>query len=352
MWPRYLPDLTLWHAWHAGRGTLPDPWKGLDLPGVCRLTGTAAWTPRRPWRAELPGIEVHDRQDAGERVLTWRTPSGTLTSRWILGPDGDWWQSEYPVKSSADLDAALAVAGARRYVPGTAADAEPAAAGSGRVEMMPGAWTEPIELPQRPWSELLHAFFGWSDGLMLMLEEPAAVQGIAEVLEEKLGRLEEELARSGAALAFSPDNLDSQFIQAETFAEHLSASYTRAASVLHRHGMGLVVHAGGPVLPLLPALAACGVDCVEGVCGPPQGDAPFAEARRAAGPSLILWGGIAQDYMLPGRPETELQAAAEEAFAWADSDPAWVVGVADKVPTEAVPARLTLLSRLAASRRG
>ena len=356
VWPRCLLDLTLWHAWHAGRGTLPGPWKGLDLAGVCRSMGTAAWIPRRPWRVELPGIEVQDRQDDGERVLTWRTPGGTLTSRWILGPDGDWWQSEYPVKSSADFDAALAVARARRYVLHPAADGESATAGAARAEVAgakipPGAWIEPVELPQRPWSELLHVFFGWSEGLMLMLEEPAVVLGIADVLEEKLARLEEELPVAPGSLALSPDNLDSQFITPDAFAEHLSASYSRAASVLHRRGTGLVVHVGGPVLRLLPALAACGVDCVEGVCGPPQGDAPFADARRAAGPALTLWGGVAQDYLLPGRTEAEFTAAAAEAFAWADSDPAWVVGVADKVPTEAVPERLTLLARLAAGRR-
>jgi hypothetical protein len=348
-WPRYLPDLTQWHSWHSSRGTMPDTWKGLDLAGVCRAIGAAAWIPRRPWRVELPGIDVDDRRDARERVLTWNTAQGVLRSRWVLGPDGDWWQSEYPVKSSADFAAALVVAQARRYV------LEPAArvqGGAGGVHgLPPGDLIAPIELPQRPWSELLHSFFGWSEGLMLMLEEPEAVQGIVDALEEKLTRLELELADAPGSLAISPDNLDAQFIPAEAFAENLAGSYARAASAFHGQGKGLVVHVGGPVLRLLPALAACGVDCVQGVCGPPQGDSPFAEARAAAGPALTLWGGLAQDYLLAGQSAAEFLAAAEEAFTWSDSDAAWVVGVADKVPTEAVTSRLEQLARLALSRR-
>jgi hypothetical protein len=183
---------------------------------------------------------------------------------------------------------------------------------------------------------------------MLVLEEPGAVGDIVDALEEKLMPLEVELADAPGSLVFSPDNLDAQFMHAESFAGHLARSYSRAASVFHARGRSLVVHVGGPVLRLLPALAACGVDCVQGVCGPPQGDAPFAEARQAAGPSLILWGGLAQDYLLAGRSETEFLTAAKEAFAWANTDPAWVVGVADKVPTQAIRERLARLVSLGA----
>jgi len=336
-WPLFLPDLTMWHSWHAGRGTLPDRWKGLDLPGVCRSLGTAAWMPSRRWRVELPGVDVKDERGDSERVLTWRTSAGTLTSRWTLGPDGDWWQAEYPVKSRSHFDAALAVAQSRRYV----VDPPPAKGSAAGL-------FSPLELPQRPWSEVFHSFLGWSEGLMLFLEEPELIQKIVEILEEKLARLEESLAGGPERTAFSPDNLDAQFIPPAAFAEHLAESYGRVASLLHARGKKLVVHVGGPVLRLLPGLAACGVDCVEGTCGPPQGDSPFASARTAAGPAMTLWGGLAQDFLLAGRNEADFNAAAEEAFAHARSDPLCVVGVADKVPVETLPDRLAALARMSA----
>ncbi len=336
-WPRFLPDLTLWHSWHAGRGTLPDQWKDLDLPGVCAALGVAAWMPARRWRVELPGIEVMDERGGTERLLSWRTPRGTLRSRWTLGPDGDWWQAEYPVKSPADLAAARIVAEARRYV------LEPAPARDTPCDVL-----RPLELPQRPWSELFHSFLGWSEGLMLFLEEPESIQSIVAVLEEKLARLVEALADGPEEVALSPDNLDGQFIPPAAFQENMARSYARTAAVLHARGKSLVAHAGGPILRLLPALAAAGVDCVEGVCGPPQGDSPLP-AARAAGGAMRLWGGIAQDFLLPTRTEAELVSAAEEAFAYAATDPGCVVGIADRVPTEALPGRLAVLAHMNAA---
>ena len=334
-WPRFLPDLTLWHAWHSSRGTLPAPWKGLDLSAVCRSLGVHTWAPRKPWRTQLPGIEVRDERGASERVLTWTTPRGALTSRWTLGPDGDWWQAEYPVKSRGDLEAARLVAEARRYV---VARGEPPSAGPDEIAA--------VELPLRPWSELLHSFLGWSDGLMLFLEEADALQAIVGTLEEKLGGLERELAALPCGAALLPDNLDGQFISPAAFEEHLAASYARAAASLHAGGMAVVVHVGGPVARLLPGLAGSGIDCVEGACGAPQGDSPLLEARAAVGPRLVLWGGIAQDLLLPSCTRAEFRSAAGEVFALAARDPAIVVGVADRVPAEAVPERLIELAEM------
>jgi hypothetical protein len=337
-WPRYVPDLTLWYPWHAERGTLPGRWKGMSLPAVCRDLGVPAWRTVKPWRVELPGIEVRDTRTDAERTLRWTAPSGTLTSRWVLGPDGDWWRSEYPVKSRDDMAAAREVADARRYVmvPDEAVSIEKTESGNDMTA---------IELPQRPWSELFHAFLGWSEGLMLFLEEPDSLQAVVAALEKKLQRLVVEAALLPGRMVLSPDNLDGQFVTPSAFEENLAASYRATAEALHAGGKLLVVHVGGPVRTLLPGLAASGVDCVEGVCGTPQGDTSLAEARALCGQSVTLWGGIAQDFLLPTRSQDEFEAAADAAFAETARDPRAVVGVADRVPVGALPERLRQLTR-------
>ena len=92
--PTYLPDLTLWYNWHRDRGTLPPPaWQDRSLPQIARDLGVPIWLPVRPWRVETPGVRVETVEDEGTRITTWETPAGTLTSRWTIGPDGDWWQA-------------------------------------------------------------------------------------------------------------------------------------------------------------------------------------------------------------------------------------------------------------------
>ena len=351
-WPLFLPDLTLWHSRNSDRGTLPPGWQGLPIEEICRRLRVPQWRPFRPWRIELPGIVVRETRGPAEKTLTWETSSGLLTSRWTLGPDGDWWQSEYPVKSRVDCAAAREVAEARRYVARarSSAAAEPGEMSAqmspgATVQMSPGATV--MELPKRPWSELLHSFVGWSEGLMFVLEEPAALHEIVVLLEERLARLVSEMAQLPGDLTLSPDNLDGQFVSPESFQENLAPSYARTVQALHACGKRLVVHVGGPVSGLLPGLARSGIDCVQGVSGPPQGDSTLEAARELSGPNMALWGGIPQDCLLASCTEAEFRRAAEAAFSRGAADPRVIVGVADRVPADALPGRIAALAEMA-----
>jgi len=201
-----------------------------------------------------------------------------------------------------------------------------------------------LELPRRPYSDLLHEFLGWSGGLML-LREPL-VEGILSALETELQRIVEAVARLPGRVALSLDNLDGQFISPRAFEEHLGESYRRTAEVLHEQGKHLVVHVGGPIKRLLAPLAAAGVDAIEGVAGPPQSDASLAEARDLAGPEVTLWGGIPQDYLLEAREWGELEAAVAAAVRDARDDGRMILGVADRVPVDAELSRLEALPSL------
>ncbi len=343
----YLLDLALWYRWHAGRGTLPQAWTGFSMAQVAQALGVAAWVVERPWRLEYRGITVATEKVEGQRVIRYETPAGALSARWSLGPDDDWWQTEYPVKTAEDLPAALAVIAAQSY---RLAAAE---APSGDDKPLTGAGApQPnvitaLELPMRPYSDLLHTMLGWGEGLLLLKGEgrPIILEMLAR-LEEKLARLTEAIAALPGAVLLAPDNLDGQFISPRVCREHMAESYRCTAEAAHGRDKRLVVHAGGPVRRLLPLLAEAGVDVVEGIAPPPQGDTSLAEARAAAGPGLILWGGIPQDYLLPARDQGDFEAAVQEAARQAAGDDLVILGVADRVPVEADLARLQAIPRL------
>ena len=95
----YLPDLTLWYPWHKKQSSLPEQWQGMSMPQVARALKLPIWQPVQPWRLETPGVKISTVETESERVIRTEAPSGTLTARWIVGPDGDWWQTEYPTAS-------------------------------------------------------------------------------------------------------------------------------------------------------------------------------------------------------------------------------------------------------------
>lgn len=335
--PLYLPDLTLWYDWHQSRDTLPDRWNHYSLPQVARALGAAVWWVARPWRVEATGVEILRTEQNGERVIQSRTSAGTLVARWTVGPDGAWWQTEYPVKTREDLAAALELVNSRSYVLDSVELSQ--------LEAMVGDdGILAIEIPRRPYSDLLHEFLGWSEGLMLLSESP--IQEIIAILETQLQRCVQEVAGLLGHVILSPDNLDGQFIPPTLFQAYLADSYRLTADVLHQRGKYLLVHAGGPVRHLLAPLAEAGVDGVEGIVGPPQGDISLAQARQVGGPGLTLWGGIPQDFLLDVYDRHRFEAAVIQAVQEARGDNRMILGVADRVPVDAELSRLEAIPLL------
>jgi len=338
----FMPDLTLWYDWHSQRDSLPPRWCGASLSRIAEDLGVAAWHTSRLWRIETPGIDIETSQTDQERVTRCHTRTGTLTSRWAIGPDSDWWQTEYPVKSSTDLQAALELVEARTYIVNTSPR-------SPEQEQVGSDSILALELPKRPYSELLHDFLGWSEGLML-LGEPTVLQILA-VLEAKLQQLVAEIGQLAEQVILSPDNLDGQFISPRAFRTHVAASYRHTTQTLQEKGNRLIVHIGGPVKRLMTELTNSGIDGFEGISGPPQSDLTLTQARAATGPGPALWGGIPQDFVLPTYSRQELQAAVEEILKAARDDKRMIVGIADRVPVNADPARLEELANLIQQQR-
>jgi hypothetical protein len=98
------------------------------------------------------------------------------------------------------------------------------------------------------------------------------------------------------------------------------------------------------IKPILGRLASTSVDVVMGICGPPQSDADFTEAREISGESTVLWGGIAQDFLLPTHDQQQFEAAACRVLNVARSMQRVIIGIADRVPAGALLSRLSWIS--------
>lgn len=337
--PLFLPNLTLWYGWHRERDTLPAGWQDWTLPQIARSLGVPVWLTARPFRIDWGGVELKQTETATERVVQYRAPAGVLTERWTLGPDGDWWETEYPIKTADDLRLLPQIVAARRYVVDTASlERLRSEVGDDGVVA--------LELPRRPFSQVFLEWLGWGDGLLLFFDAQDLVEEIVALLEQQVQSLVEQIATLPGAIVVSPDNLDAQFISPAFFKRYLAASYRRTADLLHAHDKVLLAGTGGPIRKLLALLAAAGVDGIEGVSGPPQSDATLAEARQLAGPAFTLWGGIPQDALLPDFDHQQFEAIAAQAAREASADPRAILGIADVVPIHADLARLQALPLL------
>ena len=338
--PIFMPDLTLWYPWHRTQGTLPEGWQGYTMTRAAQALGAAVWAVERPWRLEMVGLDVVIEEKDEERIVRYEAPDRTLTERWSVGPDGDWWQVEWPVKGMEDLPAACAVVEARTY----ALDASRLASMAAEVG---DSGILALEIPMHPYSDMLHTLLGWGEGLMLLWTK--SIKPYYKCLpswktNDKHWSMTWPHCRGSIVLA--PDNLDGQYISPANFHTHFAASYRRTADILHSGGKYLVVHIGGPGKRLLPLLADAGVDGVEGIAGAPQSDASIKEAREAAGPNLTLWGGIPQDFLLKTYSQEQFETAVLEAARQAMEDSRAILGIADRVSVNSEFTRLKATTAL------
>jgi hypothetical protein len=334
--PLFMPDLSLWFEWHSKRGTLPDAYRKSSLADIASSLNCPAWMVHAPWQLEYDGIHVTSEESETQSVIQYHTKSRVLSEIWSLGPDGDWWQTEYPVKDEEDLDAAEEIVKAMRY---RLKSFKPAEDDSNRGII------DVIQLPKTPYSDMLHTMLGWSEGLMLMMAEEDRLTELLGVMEEKRQELIQNLAAGFSHSIFlAPDNLDGQFISPAAFENHLESSYQKTCETLHRCDGFLWVHIGGISKHLLPLLAGSGIDGLSGISGPPQSDATLSESRKATGADTTLWGGIPQDYVMPMVDLSLLINSVEEAKAFAGIDNRTIIGIADHVPVDAEFSRLKEIS--------
>ncbi len=336
--PLFLPNLTLWYDWHAERGTLPNHWRGWTLSQIAGDLGVPAWSTYRPFRVDTGEVTVVKAETTGERVIRYHSPLGTLTERWSLGPDGDWWETEFPVKTPNDLRIAKLMVEQRTYV----------LLDDGLAGLRESTDEVALELPRRPFSQVFLEWLGWSDGLMLFFDAQDLVEEIVDLLEAQVQALVEQVAALPGDLVVSPDNLDAQFISPAFFKRYLANSYRRSADTLHAAGKSLLVGTGGPIRKLIAPLAASGVDGIEGISGPPQSDATLAEARQLAGPAFTLWGGIPQDALLADFDYGQFEQIVAQAAREAASDSRSILGIADRVPIHADLLRLQTIPTMIA----
>jgi hypothetical protein len=338
--PVFMPDLTLWYEWHRDHDTLPRQHRDHTLIEIAQALGCPAWVPLRPWRLEMHGVDIIEKISDTKKVIRYITPERELTEQWDLGPDGDWWQVEYPVKGMDDLDAARAVIQARQY------KLDRKILSSLSLEKEKNHLIV-LELPMQSYADMLHNFLGWSEGVMLLMGQgKTRLTEMMVLMEKKRQTLVEEMASLPGDLVLSPDNLDGQYLSPTTFKDHFGVSYGITAETLHHHGKKIIVHMGGPGKHLFSLLAQTGVDGVQGVSGPPQSNANLAEAREKSGPHLTLWGGIPQDLMVRPHTKAELTASVHQAIFHSRQDSRMIIGIADRVPVDCEFSRLQTVADL------
>lgn len=221
-------------------------------------------------------------------VQTYRIGGHTYTTRTKRDPDLDTvWVIEHLLKNKADLEAYLALpapefGGTVNPAPVLEAEARLAETGIVMIEM-----ADPLCMAA--------SLFDMADYLIAAVTEPvlfrqlldrfaAVLYPTAEAIAEALpGRLWRVYGAEYAVEPYLPPSLFREFV----------AGYTRPIiESIQRHGGYARLHCHGRIQNNLDSIASLGVDGLDPIEPPPQGDVELRYVRENYGETMVLFGNL------------------------------------------------------------
>ena len=131
---------------------------------------------------------------------------------------------------------------------------------------------------------------GTDDGLCT---EPELVAKLVEMSVDLNIQLAGEAARHGADFVFTGDDYAScqaPFMSPDTFRELLYPGLKRVVKGFHDHGMPVIKHTDGNIMPLMDMLLDVGFDCLDPI--DPLGGMDIALMKRTYGRTFALKGNV------------------------------------------------------------
>lgn len=204
------------------------------------------------------------------------------------------------------------------------------------------------QLPYSGSGYLMARYMGVENSVYALLDEPAAVRSLVDAINACNLRLLDALLDGPFETLLISDNYDSNVQTREFFDRYVREYYTEVARRLHVRGKFLAVHVDGESRGVLSWLAECGVDGADAVTPHPMFSQTPAQMRAAAGPRLILSGGIPATVFGQSGNDTAFVDCVKRWLETRLESPRLLMAAGDQVPPEAPFHRIAMLPDLVA----
>jgi uroporphyrinogen decarboxylase len=134
---------------------------------------------------------------------------------------------------------------------------------------------------------------GFQELMMAFCVEPELVARLVEMSVDLNIRLAGEAARCGADFLFTGDDYSSgqaPFIAPGTFRELLYPGLKRVVKGFHDHGLPVIKHTDGNIMPLMDMILDAGFECLDPI--DPLGNMDMALMKRKYGQVIALKGNV------------------------------------------------------------
>ena len=343
----WIPRLQIWHTAHSRRGSLPARFQGMSLREVEKALGmgTAARGGKVFTTRQAGDVEVSSRSEGMSTVATYRTPSGTVTTRHrhtaeLQRAGIGALEVEHMVKGPEDLDAVEYLLTHTEYSACydayAAYDAE---IGEDGYPM--------VSAGDCPFHVFLQKLAGYQTGYYLLHDHSDRVERLLRVMEEvDRERMWPMVVDSPARLILHGVHLDSMVTPPPLFSRYITPYYRDFSALLHEKGKTLAAHLDNDTRLILDHIREAGFDLADTFTTAPQVSCTLEQAREAWGTDVIIWGAVPSVILEDAYTYEAFEAHMRGVFRTAAPGDAFVLGVADNVMPGARVERLERITEM------
>jgi hypothetical protein len=369
--PDRFPFVDLLEPWYDARkraNALPPEFDGLELGAVHRalrfgqqrfvrvyswrlrgvdltvtLDGDVVLRERDPVTNRFPQmLDYVDRSKAGVTTLALVTPVGEVRMRQELRQEAveqglQSYLAEHLIKSSADVRPVEYILEHMEFVLNRDLYmAEVASVGQGGL-VVPS-------LDRLPYQQLLIDYFGEIEFIYALHDEPKMVEGLMQLLHERVSEAFAGLAGIDAPYVELIDNMTGAITSPPAFERYCLPHYDVYTTLLHRQGKKVGSHLDGDLRPLLGLIADSGLDVCESFSPEPLTPCTFEQAWEAwqyGGPTI--WGGIPSTFLDERTPEEDLHDYMDRILSIVGSEPI-IFGIVDHVMRDNIAERIRYIA--------
>ncbi len=298
--------------------------------GIC-FYAPLVWTERYNDRIQ----EVVEEKE-GIRIDTICTPRGSVRQVWRYLPESFTWAiTEHFVKGLDDVRILLEANENRILCPNYDEYVNT------HDQWMDTGYAVGITpVSSAPIQRLLTRWAGVVATMDLYMDDQKELEVLMKALEDCDDPIWDIVCASPCHLFEFPENLSAEVTGRNFFENYNLPYYQKRTSALHRAGKRAGIHNDGSLRGTFDLLGPAGFDVIEAITPASVGDIPLEELRDAAGPNVVLWGGLPGALFSPCYSEDEFESHLQSTVRIFRQDGRCVLGVADQVPPDGLVSRV------------
>jgi hypothetical protein len=297
-------------------------------------------------------VVTHDK--GNERLVEYRTPVGTVSTRHIIGsdvapsstdakaPGAYWYETEHLIKRVEDYAVVEYIFENAKIDPNyeDILDKEKQLAGDG--------YPLPYGIDRVPIQDLLIQIIGYNNAYFELADHLPQFERLLAVITDYHKRELWPVALDAPTdLIAIRANLTGLMTSPNLFQKYFAPYSRELAGLLHKRGKKLATHMDGEPGQLLKVIAASGLDVIEAFTPAPMTNASTGQARAAYGPDVIIWGGVPSAILVPDlHTEEEFEQHMMDLFQQIAPGNNFILGVGDNTMPQASLERVKRVGEL------